>query len=180
MGIFIIILIAISLSMDAFSLALSFGTMINNAKKRFSISGTVGLFHFFMPLIGAFIGRVFVRNLHVQADFLEGVIFFYIAILMFRDFKNGEDEKFDISFIGIILFAFGVSLDSFGVGFTFSMSLFEMIRAVSIFAITSAGFTYLGLKLGDKLNKLVGEYSVLAGAIIMTILALINFCQLLF
>lgn len=179
MGILVIILIAISLSMDAFSLALSFGTLIYDKKKRLEISGTVGVFHFFMPLFGALVGSMFVRNLHVQADFLEGIIFLYIAILMVRDFKNDEHEQFDISILGILLFAFGVSLDSFGVGFTFAMGLGEIIRAVSIFACTSATFTITGLALGNRLSKLVGEYSVLAGAIAMGTLAIINFCQLL-
>lgn len=179
MGFLVIVLIAISLSMDAFSLALSFGTLITDKKKRVSISGTVGLFHFFMPLFGSILGSIFVHKFHIHGDFLEGIIFSYIAILMVKDFFAGEEEKFDISFWGIILFALGVSLDSFGVGFTFTMSFFEKLIAVFVFAFVSSFFTFAGLSLGNRLNKFVGEYSVLVGASIMIILAVINFCQLL-
>lgn len=173
------VLIAISLSMDAFSLALSVGTIIKNKRKWALISGIVGIFHFFMPLIGASLGYLFMTNLHIQADFLESIIFFYIAIVMFKDFKKEDDENIDLSFFGIFIFAFGVSLDSFGIGFTFSMDFIRMLLAVSIFAIISASFTFMGLMFGDKLQKRIGDYSILFGALIMSILAIINFCQLL-
>lgn len=173
------VLIAISLSMDAFSLALSVGTIIKNKRKWALISGIVGIFHFFMPLIGASLGHLFMTNLHIQADFLESIIFFYIAIVMFKDFKKEDDENIDLSFFGIFIFAFGVSLDSFGIGFTFSMDLIRILLAVSIFSIISASFTFMGLMFGDKLQKRIGDYSILFGALIMSILAIINFCQLL-
>ena len=47
-----IIIVAISLSMDAFSLALAYGTLGLGPKMLFKISLSVGLFHFFMPLLG--------------------------------------------------------------------------------------------------------------------------------
>ncbi len=165
--------------MDAFSLALSFGTIKIEKTKCLLIGGVVGVFHFFMPIVGSLFGTWFTKNLHIQSDFLEGIIFFYIAILMFKDFKNNEEESIDISLLGIIIFAFGVSLDSFGVGFALNSSLSEMIKSSLVFAVTSCVFTLLGLKLGNKLNSLIGEYSILMGAIIMSILTIINFCQFL-
>lgn len=179
MSFFVIFLIAVSLSMDAFSLALSFGTLVSNRKTRIIVSSTVGVFHFFMPLLGSFVGTLFMKNLNVQADFLEGIIFLYIALVMFKDFKSDSEETFNIGLIGILLFALGVSLDSFGVGFALNEVILKMIKCSMTFAITSFLFTFTGMNLGNKLNSLVGKYSILIGASIMFILSLINFCQFL-
>ena len=57
--IFIILIIAVSLSMDTFSLSLAYGMLKlkNSIIKQISI--TVGIFHFFMPLLGDFLGEYF-------------------------------------------------------------------------------------------------------------------------
>ena len=52
----LVILMAISLSMDAFSLALVYGTFGIDRKNKIILSLIVGCFHFVMPLFGMFIG----------------------------------------------------------------------------------------------------------------------------
>lgn len=175
MNFFVILLIAVSLSMDAFSLALSIGTISLEPKKSLFLSSVVGIFHFFMPIIGSFFGLVFISHLHVDAHFLSGVIFLYIAILMFKDYKEDESESFKLSLVGVIIFAFGVSLDSFGVGFALNSFGDAKFIAPLVFTIVSFLFTFAGLTLGKKLNSLIGSYSILFGASIMTILSIINF-----
>lgn len=180
MNFFVILLIAISLSMDAFSLALSIGTMFHSKKVFFKLASTVGIFHYFMPILGTLIGSIFITRLHVEAHFLTSIIFFYIAIIMFKDFKESKTEEFKMSFIGILVFALGVSLDSFGVGFALNLKGVNLLLTPLVFTIASFSFTMLGLNFGKKLNNMVGVYSGLVGAIIMSILALINFCKFLF
>lgn len=131
-----------------------------------------------MPLIGTGLGTIFFSKIHMDMDILESAIFFYIAILMFKDFKK-DDEVFRLSIVGALIFALGVSMDSFGVGFALQLEGWECIKSFLIFTICSAGFTYTGLKLGRVLNSAIGEYSVLLGAIIMSILSILNFCQFL-
>ena len=52
----LVILMAISLSMDAFSLSLVYGTFGIDKKNKILLSLIVGCFHFVMPLFGMFIG----------------------------------------------------------------------------------------------------------------------------
>lgn len=170
-------MIAISLSMDAFSLALTVGTLGLSNKTKILLSTTVGLFHFFMPLLGHFLGVAFVQSIEMDTHIISGCIFLYIAILMFKDFKGEEEVNFKLSFIGACVFALGVSLDSFGVGFALTMSIADCVRCFIMFTLCSTCFTYIGLNLGTVLNSLIGKYSVLAGSTIMAVLGLLNFCQ---
>ena len=52
------ILVGISLSMDAFSLSLAYGTINLNKRQELTLSLIVGLYHFVMPLIGLFFGSI--------------------------------------------------------------------------------------------------------------------------
>lgn len=174
------LLIAISLSMDAFSLALSIGTLGLKRKVQIGLSILVGIYHFCMPVLGQLLGEVFVSKVHIDTHFLAAIIFFYIATLMFKDFKNGVEEDIKLTPFGAIIFAIGVSLDSFGVGFASQLENVKILTAAFLFSIFSATFTFMGLKLGSLLNSIVGSYSTLFGAIIMCALGILNFCQFLF
>ena len=171
--------IAVSLSMDAFSLALSIGTLKFPKRVNLALALLVGAFHFVMPLLGTFLGKIFVQSVAVDVHVLSGVIFLYIALLMFKDFRK-DDEPFKLSLLSSLLFAFGVSLDSFCVGFALQLDIASGMKSFVIFSLFSSGFTYLGLNLGSALNSIVGEYSVLFGASIMTVLGVLNICQFLF
>ena len=63
--IFIILIIAVSLSMDTFSLSLAYGMLKlkNSIIKQISI--TVGIFHFFMPLLGDFFGEYILSIINI-------------------------------------------------------------------------------------------------------------------
>ena len=81
MNIFLtIILTAIGLSMDAFSLSLIYGMQGMNKKNEILLSSIVGLFHFFMPLIGIFIGNIIVLFLNNNCNYFVGIIFFLIGM----------------------------------------------------------------------------------------------------
>lgn len=172
-----VLAIAISLSMDAFSLALTIGTLKFSNKICLSLAVLVGIFHFMMPSLGTILGGVFCSSIHMNLHVVSGIIFMYIAVMMFKDYKR-EDEVFKLSITGALMFALGVSLDSFGVGFTMQTDIVERLQSFLVFTCTSGIFTFLGLKLGGVLKSIIGSYSILLGACIMTILGIINFCQL--
>lgn len=168
-----VIMTAIGLSMDAFSLAILYGTLNFNRRKILTLSGSVGIFHFFMPLLGSIVGLFILKLLPINANTVVGIIFLVIAIQMILSiFKNEEivDLK---SIFAIILFAFTVSIDSFSVGIGLSALCNNKIFAVSIFSITSFIFTFLGLSIGSKLTERFGKISTLLGSIVLLCLSLV-------
>ena len=75
MNIILIFIIAISLSMDAFSLALAYGTINLNGKEINILSIIVGIYHFFMPIVGMLIGSYITKFIHIGGDIIILVIF---------------------------------------------------------------------------------------------------------
>ena len=173
MNIILIFLIAVSLSMDAFSLSLAYGTISMSKKEINTLSIIVGIYHFFMPILGMLIGKFVFDIMHINGDLIVLIIFGFIGInMIIESFK--KEEKIDkMKFMEMILFGFAVSIDSFSVGIGLNNISDNFILCSCVFSIISFIFTYIGLKLGNKLTQLVGQISTLVGGITLIILGAI-------
>lgn len=161
-----IFIIAISLSMDAFSLSLLYGTM--NKNNNFRLSIIVGIYHFIMPLLGMTIGN---KIAILNSRYIIMAIFVVIGVqMLIETFKHKKITELNI--FSQLLFGLAVSIDSFTVGLTLNMITNNCIQSAFIFALTSLTFTYLGLKLGNYINKKIGKYSTIIGGIILILIGL--------
>ena len=163
--IILIFLIAISLSMDAFFLSLAYGSL--NLKKRtmYMLSIIVGLYHFFMPILGIMFGEF----LQIESNYIVSIIFFIIGVNMILEIRKEKELK-PLSLIYMLLFGLGVSIDSFTIGVGISKLLKFTILCPIIFSIVSALFTYIGLFLGKKINEIIGDIAILFGGLTLIIL----------
>ncbi len=172
MSLFLVLLIALGLSMDAFSLALIYGTLDMPKKINNIMSIMVGIFHFFMPIIGYTLGMTILKLVPIVSNLLVGVIFISLAIEMLISLKKDEKVKVLTSIISVCLFALTVSIDSFSVGIAFSALENNIYLCSLIFAIISSIFTYLGVSLGKRLVNRFGDLATTIGSIILLILGI--------
>ena len=173
MSIYIILTIAVSLSMDAFSLSLAYGTL--NLEKNYIIKTSiiVGIYHFFMPLIGLTIGNIVLKVIPIPTNIIVCIALTFIGIEMIIDsFKNEDDIKI-MTLKEMILFGLAVSIDSFSVGMGLEAITQNYISSVLTFSIASFIFTYIGLSLGKTINNLIGKISTLIGGLVLIIIGII-------
>lgn len=171
MNLFLIIT-AVSLSMDAFSLSLLYGTLGMRRADKFILSIIVGFFHFIMPLIGRFFGNFIFNFININPDLIVCIILSFIG---FQMFISSFDEKEDVHLMNLseyFLFAFAVSIDSFSVGITFTNMNYDVIFSSIYFSFFSMVFTFVGLLIGNKIEKLVGKISTIVGGVILIIVGL--------
>ena len=170
------ILVGVSLSMDAFSLSLIYGTYSLSKKEIYLLSGIVGVFHFFMPLLGLFFGEFVSRFLFFNIDFIVGIIFGIIGIeMVVSSFKDDDNVNFMVNVIGFLFFGLSVSIDSFTIGIGLSLISNNYLMCSIIFMLVSSFFTYVGLNCGNKLSNKFGKLSTIFGGFIMIILAITYF-----
>ena len=165
--IFLYLFMGLGLSMDAFSLAIVYGTNNLSIKKMFILSLVVGLFHFFMPNLGSILSISFLTKFVQYGDLITGIVFLILTIEMIISLKEEEIKYQLTSYLEIILFATAVSIDSFSLGMALSLSKNNLILAGMIFAIVSFIFTLIGLFLGKYLNKKIGIISKIIGILIL-------------
>lgn len=169
---FTILIIGISLSMDAFSLALIYGMIGLTNNQKITLSIIVGLYHFIMPLIGLTIGIFINKISFINLDFIAAIILMYIGIdLILSNLK--KEEILSINKIGFLMFGLSVSIDSLSVGVGLKSLTNSYLVSSLIFSITSCFFTYLGLILGSIISKKIGTYSKIVGGIILIIIGII-------
>jgi len=141
MELLLVLVVAVSLSMDAFSLSLAYGTLGIPKKQILLLSFIVGCFHFFMPIIGMLIGTSVLNIIKINPDIIVFIVLLIIGIQMiFDSFSENEDLKV-MKTLELFLFAFAVSIDSFSVGLTLTNISSNYILSVIIFALCSMIFT---------------------------------------
>lgn len=166
-----IIIVSISLSMDTFSLSLSYGMMNINKNKILLISFFVGLFHFFMPLLGNVFGEFLFNIIPINEKSFIGIIFLTISVdIIFSLFREKEISAIK-SFKDILLFSLTVSIDSFVTGICLDVFNCNYLIIVTFFMIISFLFTYVGLSIGYYIHNKIGFIAELIGIIFLITLS---------
>ena len=169
MSIIPVILIALSLSMDAFSLSLAYGTLNIN---KIKLSVIVGLYHFFMPLLGYNVGYKIINYLPIKSTVIVFMILFFIGFeMIIESFKDNNKIK-NLDLIGMLLFGFAVSLDSFTTGLGLNIIYKNKLVSIILFSSFSFIFTYLGLNIGEFINNKIGKISTFVGGLVLILIGL--------
>ncbi len=169
---FTTLLVGISLSMDAFSLSLIYGTQNIGRKNEIILTMIVGLFHFFMPLLGLSIGNFLLVYFVFNVNIVVGIIFSIIGLEMIISSIKESDVKIFLSMWGLVLFGFSVSLDSLTTGIGLKAINDNYLEVSSIFMVCSGFFTFIGLRLGNILSDKFGKLATIGGGGMLIILAI--------
>lgn len=169
---------AVGLSMDAFSLAIVYGTNSLNKKKALILSIFVGILHFIMPNIGNLLGQNFLQGFINYGNIITGLVFLVLSIQMISSLKESNEINDLNNYLELFLFAIAVSIDSFTVGIALSLENKSLIIGGIIFSIISFIFTITGLLLGKFLSNKTGKISKIFGIIILVILTVKYFLNL--
>ena len=165
------IVLSISLSLDAFSMSLAYGLMNFSNKKIFLVSLLVGIFHFFMPILGSLIGKTLLEVININPKYIITVVFSLIIIEMIKSLKD-KNIVSSLKLKETILFAFAVSLDSFSVGIGLAFLEFNILFYCFLFTVFSFLFTFIGFKLGKIISYKVGTFSKVLAIILLICLVL--------
>lgn len=163
--------IAVGLSMDAFSLSLVYGTLNLNKKTILLQSIIVGLYHFIMPNIGNLLGEKILGMVPINSNIIVFIVLFIIGIQMILETFKHEEKLMNKK--GMLLFGLAVSIDSLSLGVGLKAIYDNTYIAGFIFMIISFLFTYIGLIIGKKVNEIVGKISTIIGGIILIIIGLL-------
>lgn len=167
-----ILLIAVAVSTDAFSLALIYGTIRVNQHQSILLSLTTGIFHFFLPLLGSLLGNNLIAMFHIEMKFVIAFILFIVGISMIKSKNETDCLPISLYFSEMILFALAVSFDSLFVGTGLDALNYNKLFISLIFFIVSFIFTMCGISLGGKIEKRIGRIATFIGGIILILLGL--------
>ena len=165
----LIISIAMALSMDAFSVALSFGIYEKKHFNYMKLSLLVGLLHFIMPLLGSLTNYIALKNIVISGNKLMGLILFILSIDMVYNLIKKEDFIFSSN--KLFLLSLSVSIDSYFTGIGIYGITNNPILSFIIFSLISFCFTLLGCYIGLLGKKYFRRISNLLALLILFLLS---------
>lgn len=171
-----IILIAVSLAMDAFAVSVAAGTAGDVPKRAvFRLSFHFGLFQFMMPVIGWYAGTNIAPLISAVDHWVAFVLLVFVGVRMVREGRNPalKTALRDPS-RGLTLFILSVatSIDALAVGFSLAMMEVAIwYPAVTIGVVTSA-MSLAGIRLGRFFGQKLGPRMEIAGGMILIVIGL--------
>lgn len=177
MNFFVLILIALSLAMDAFAVSVSNGIAIKDLKPKHGIKTGLyfGFFQFAMPLIGWALGTSFSNAIssvdHWVAFILLGAIGGKMIWDACHDDSCGKQTprtaKEVLTARLLTVQAIATSIDALVVGVSFAMLQVNVWFACTIIGVIAFLLSFLGSLLGKKIGCLFRQKAAIAGGIIL-------------
>jgi len=169
-----ILLIAIGLAMDAFTVAMAVGVHLSLSDKitlrqYFRLGFHFGLFQFLMPILGWLAGTT-IRNYIESFDhWIAFALLSYIGIKLIREgVKAGEYKRRDPTRgLSLVILSVATSIDALVMGLSLALLGSKIIYPSIIIGIVALVFTLTGLALGRKIGMKWRERVAWLGGLIL-------------
>ena len=177
MQILSLILLSLSLAVDAFSVSLCKGLKLK--KPLFKSAVIIGLFfggfQAVMPVVGWLLGRGIIEYIDKFDHFIAFGILAFIGVKMIIDAVRGEDdktsEKLHIKELAVL--AVATSIDALAVGFTFA---FDGSVNIALYAAVIGGITFAvcfgGVFLGSVFGNKFGKPASITGGLVLILIGI--------
>ena len=175
-----LILIAVSLSMDAFAVALCKGLCMKKINYRHAgvIALAFGFFQAAMPLIGWFLGKQFERFITPIDHWIAFVLLGYIGGKMIWDALHEDnegqacpvDQKLDMK--ELLIMAVATSIDALAVGITFAFLQVSIVPSVCAIGLITFGLSFVGVVVGNRFGNRFQSKAQLAGGTVLVLIGL--------
>ncbi len=173
-AIFQILLIYISLAMDAFGVSVVGGIKSQTARVAHAIrvASFFGIFQAFMPIIGWLIGEAMKGFITTIDHWVAFVLLGIIGIKMIREAlnNNGEEKKDILDTKTLLLLSVATSIDALIVGVTLSLLKLPFLVSISTIGIVTFILSFLGFLFGKQMGALFGKkVEILGGAALILV-----------
>lgn len=179
MSLWELLLIAISLSMDAFAVSVCKGLSMSklNYKNASVIALFFGAFQALMPLIGWFLGTQLSRYISAFDHWIAFVLLAFIGGKMIYEALHGEMEDtgcgdtLDIKELFVL--AIATSIDALAVGITFALLPdTNIVLSVGLIGVITFVLSFAGVVIGNKFGSRYQNRAELFGGVILIAIGL--------
>ncbi|MCE1188354.1 MAG: manganese efflux pump MntP family protein [Ignavibacteria bacterium] len=170
-----VILLALSLALDAFAVSISCGSngSLRGRRESVRLAFHFGIFQALMPVIGWFVGYSIKDFVIAYDHWLALVMLSAIgAKMLYEAFTRSEEEIPMNAAKGWTMVSLSVatSIDALIVGVTLAFLRINVYYPAVIIGIITSILSLIGIKLGRKLNERFGKIMEFVGGIVLILL----------
>ena len=168
-----ILLIGVSLSMDAFAISVTNGLTLKNFHIRHALWMGLyfGGFQFLMPLIGYFLGSTVSGYVTALGPYISFALLAFIGGKMLLDsLRPGEEEAGmgELSHKKLLAMAVATSIDALAVGVSFAFQAeLRLLPSCALIGCTTFVISFFGAILGSRIPGLNGKKAGILGGIVL-------------
>ena len=172
-----LLLIAVSLSMDAFSVSICKGLTTKKFSWRMALVCGLwfGFFQALMPVIGYYFGAQFQELIKAYVHWIAFGLLVLIGANMIREALSKKEEESTnraLDFKTMFLLAIATSIDALAVGVSFACIQVNIWSSVLIIGLTTFVFSVLGVKIGNVFGAKYEKSAGIVGGIILILIGL--------
>lgn len=172
MSIYEIVILALALAADAFSVGAAVGISHRKFRQVFRLSFHFGLFHALLPLLGMLLGSICL-------SFVQGwdhwVVFGLLALIggrmIFEGVRNEKSRKDTLDFtkgLKLVGLSIVVSIDSFAAGVSLVVTGAPIALSVGIIGLIAALATAIAMLAAGFVSRWIGKRcDIVAGVVLI-------------
>ncbi|NPU83334.1 MAG: manganese efflux pump [Syntrophaceae bacterium] len=169
-----ILIIAVGLGMDAFSVAIGIGAVRGRVSPgpvlRLSVS--FGAFQFFMPLLGWLAGSTVVERISEYDHWVAFGLLLFVGVRMIHeslagDGKTGGNREDPTRGWTLLMLSVATSIDALAVGMTMALLKTPILYPSVVIGVVAFVMTMAGMLAGRRLASLFGRKVELLGGLIL-------------
>ena len=184
-----VFLAGVSLAADAFAVSICDGMVYRDLTKRKAvlIPLTFGFFQAAMPIIGFYVGLLFLEQIEAFDHWIAFALLVFIGgkmifdgIKELRAKKKGEEPpaEFKLTLPALLIQAIATSIDALIVGVSFAaLPDVNIWTAVFLIGLTTFAISLAGVFFGKKFGQLLGSRAEILGGVILVAIGLKVFIE---
>ena len=170
-----VLIIAVSMAMDATAVCLGVGTTAHATalRPRLRLALHFGIFQFLMPILGWYAGATIAGYINAFDHWVTfGLLAFVGGRMIWSGFHPDEDVQKNDPSRGwtLVLLSIAVSIDALAVGLSLGIIGLTIWTPAVVIGIVTGLVSWLGLRLGNKLGEKFGKRMEIAGGIILILI----------
>ncbi|RJP75103.1 MAG: manganese efflux pump [Candidatus Zixiibacteriota bacterium] len=170
-----LLVIAVALGCDAFSVALGVGSQGLSGRRIFRLTWHFGLFQFLMPLLGLALGAMTAQTAGTAGSWVAAAALAVIGFRMARGALGprdcGRPRRDPTRGWSLVMLSFSTSVDALVAGFSLGLLGVNLLLACAIIGLTAGLMTLAGMVLGAGAARGLGRWAEFAGGVVLMGLA---------
>lgn len=169
-----IFLIGVSLSMDAFAVAVCKGLTLCRVKLSHAVIVGLyfGIFQALMPLIGYCLASTVASKIADYSFYIAFALLLLIGANMIREAIKGDDDTctVSLSFREMVPLALATSIDALAVGVSFALVEVEIFSSVGLIGVTTFVLSAVGVALGAFVGSKFRKTATIIGGSVLILM----------
>ena len=179
------IAVAAGLGFDAMSVCAAVGVKWHGPRQKFRLAWHMGLFQFFMPVLGWLAGKQVADLLRNVAGYVAAALVFAVgAKMLYEALKSHPGAVAEVAENAVdgrkvaargdptrgwslVVLSLATSLDALVVGFSLGLRGGEIWHVSIIIGVVAAMMALAGVVLGQYVGRVIGKWAEVAGALVL-------------